>query len=172
VLINGAGGCVGPFAVQIAKAFGADVTAVDHADKLDMLRKLGADHVVNYLNEDVTDGTRHYDHILDIAATRSVFRWRRTLRPGGSYTLIARTVPGYVQAAIGGGMITAMSSTRMGVFPWRPNVRADLDVLGGLIERGLLKPLIDRRFRLDEAAAAFRYLQAGRALGKVIVSPA
>lgn len=172
VLINGAGGCVGPFAVQIAKAFGAEVTAVDHADKLEMLRKLGADHVVDHRAHEVTDATRCYDRVLDVVGNRSVLRWRRVLRPDGVYTLIAATMSGFCQAAIGGGLITAFSSKRLGVFSWRPNVRADLEVLGGLIEQGELTPLIDRRFQLDDAAAAFRYLQSGHTRGKVTVSPA
>jgi NADPH:quinone reductase-like Zn-dependent oxidoreductase len=171
VLIIGAGGCVGPFAVQIAKVDGAEVTAVDHGGKLDLLRKLGADHVVDYTREDVTTTGRRYDTILDIADTRSVLRYRRCLQPGGRYVLIARRLSGFFAAAVLGGLITLVSSRRMGVFAWRPNERAGLDTLSGLLEQGLVSPLIDRRFPLAEVADAYRYLQAGHAQGKVVITP-
>jgi NADPH:quinone reductase-like Zn-dependent oxidoreductase len=171
VLIVGAGGCVGPFAVQIAKAYGAEVTAVDHAGKLDMLRRLGADHIVDYTREDVTASGRRFDRILDIAESRSVLSYLRCLRPGGRYVLIARTLSGFAGAALAGGVITMATSKHMGVFGWRPNVHADLATLADLLERGLVTPIIDRRFRLDEAADAFRYLQGGHARGKVVITP-
>jgi len=171
VLVIGAGGCVGPFAVQIAKAFGAEVTAVDHEGKLDMLRKLGADHVVDYTRVDVTRSRQRYDRILDIAQSRSVLRYRQCLDPGGTYVLIARTVSGFAGAILIGGLITLLSDKRMGAFGWQPNQRADLDVLAGLLEQGLLSPRIDRRFGLDDASDAFHYLQAGHARGKVVVTP-
>lgn len=171
VLIIGAGGCVGPFAIQIAKAFGAEVTAVDHGDKLDLVRSAGADHVVDYTREDITASGQRYDAILDIAEARSVVRYRRCLRPRGRYVLIARTLSGFVGAAVMGGLIRLTSTVRMGVFSWRPNERSDLRMLAGLVEDGRLRPITDRRFRLADAAEAFRYLQAGRARGKVIVTP-
>ena len=171
VLINGAGGCVGPFAVQIAKVHGAGVTDVDHEGKLDLLRQVGADRVVDYTREDVTASRARYDLILDIAAVRSVLRFRRCLRPGGRYVLIARTLSGFAEAAVLGGLVTLVSSKRMGVFGWRPNERRDLATLGRLVEQGSVKPCIDRRFRLDDAAEAFRYLQSGRARGKVLITP-
>jgi NADPH:quinone reductase-like Zn-dependent oxidoreductase len=170
-LINGAGGCVGPFAVQIAKASGAEVTAVDHEGKLDLLRQVGADHVIDYTREDFTTSGKHYDLILDIAAVRSVLRFRRCLSPGGRYVLIARNLSGFFEAAVVGGLVTLFSNKRMGVFMWRPNERADLASLSRLLEQGLIRPYIDRRFRLDDAAEAFRYLQSGHARGKVIVTP-
>lgn len=171
VLINGAGGCVGPFAVQIAKASGAEVTAVDHEGKLDLLRQLGADHVVDYTREDVTATGEQYDLILDIAAVRSVLRFRRCLRPSGRYVLIAKTLSGFFEAAIMGGLVTLLSSKRMGVFMWRPNERAALASLASLLEQGSIRPCIDRRFRLEDAAEAFRYLQSGQASGKVLITP-
>jgi len=171
VLINGAGGCVGPFAVQIAKAAGAEVTAVDHEGKLDLLRQVGADHVVDYTREDVTTNGQHYDLILDIAAMRSVLRFRRCLRPGGRYVLIARTLSGFFEAAVLGGLVTLLSSKRMGVFSWRPNERAGLALLAGLLEQGSIRPRIDRRYRLADAAEAFRHLQSGKARGKVLITP-
>jgi NADPH:quinone reductase-like Zn-dependent oxidoreductase len=171
VLINGAGGCVGPFAVQIAKASGAEVTAVDHEGKRDLLRLLGADHVIDYTRDDVTTSGGHYDLILDIAAVRSVLRFRRCLSAGGRYVLIARNISGFIEAAVVGGLVTLFSSNRMGVFMWRPNERADLSALARLLEHGSIRPHIDRRFPLQDAAEAFRYLQSGHARGKVVVTP-
>lgn len=171
VLIVGAGGCVGPFAVQIAKAYGAEVTAVDHGGKLEFLRNLGADHVIDYTREDVTASGRRYDRILDIAESRSVLRYRRCLHPGGRYVLIARTLSGFAGAALIGGVITLATNKKMGVFGWRPNVQADLATLADLLEGGQVTPIIDRRFGLDEAADAFRYLQSGHARGKVVITP-
>jgi NADPH:quinone reductase-like Zn-dependent oxidoreductase len=171
VLINGAGGCVGPFAVQIAKASGAEVTAVDHEGKRDLLRLLGADHVIDYTREDVTTSGGHYDLILDIAAVRSVLRFRRCLSAGGRYVLIARNISGFIEAAVVGGLVTLFSSNRMGVFMWRPNERADLSALARLLEHGSIRPHIDRRFPLQDAAEAFRYVQSGHARGKVVVTP-
>lgn len=170
VLVIGAGGCVGPFAVQIAKAYGAEVTAVDHSGKLDLLRTLGADHVVDYTRKDVTANGRRYDLILDIAARRSVLSYRRCLTSGGRYVLIARTLSGFAGAALLGGLITLASDKRMGTFMWRPNERSDLDTLAGMFDRGLITPVIDRRFPLADTANAFRYLRAGHARGKVVIT--
>jgi NADPH:quinone reductase-like Zn-dependent oxidoreductase len=171
VLVVGAGGCVGPFAVQIAKAEGAEVTAVDHAGKLEMLRELGADRCVDFTREDVTAGTQRYDVILDIADREPLRRYRRCLAPGGRYVLIARTLSGFLAAAVIGGLSTALSSKRMGVFMWRPNRRTDLDAVAELLVSGRVVPRIDRRFSLDEVADAFGYLQSGQAQGKVVVTP-
>jgi NADPH:quinone reductase-like Zn-dependent oxidoreductase len=171
VLVNGGGGCVGPFAVQIAKARGAVVTAVDHGDKLDFLRELGADEVIDYTREDFTRGDRRFDVILDIADTRSVAALRRALAPDGRYALIARRLGSFVEKALLGPVVGRLTSTRIGVFPWRPNQRADLDELAGLLVAGDVVPRIDRRYGLDEAVEAFRRLESGQARGKVLVVP-
>jgi NADPH:quinone reductase-like Zn-dependent oxidoreductase len=170
VLVNGAGGCVGPFGVQIAKAYGAEVTGVDHTDKLDLLRRLGADHVIDYTHEDFAGNGQKYDLILDIADRYSVLHYRRSLTKGGRYILIARTLGGFAQAALLGGLLTLAGSKRMGVFTWRPNNRRDLEVLGGLIVTGKIEPLIERRIELSEVPAALRYLEQGRARGKLVVA--
>jgi len=168
VLINGAGGCVGPFAIQIAKSFGAEVTGVDHTDKLELMRTAGADHVVDYTAEDVTRGAERYDVILNIAARRSVFAFRRILNPGGSYTLIARNLGGFFGAALFG--LFAGGGRRMGVFNWVPSRPADLARLGGLIETGKVTPVIDRSYPLEQAPDAIRYAADGRARGKVVLT--
>lgn len=171
VLINGAGGCVGPFAAQIAKAMGAVVTGVDHADKLDMLRAVGVDHAVDYTREDVTRSGGRYDLVLDIAATRSPLRFRRVLKAGGRYVLIARSPGGFVRALVLGGLTSMVGSRRIGAFMWVPNRRQDLDTLGRLIEAGKVRPILDRRYPLEGVPAAFRRLADGTARGKLVVVP-
>jgi NADPH:quinone reductase-like Zn-dependent oxidoreductase len=170
VLINGAGGCVGPFAVQIAKSFGAEVTGVDHTGKLDMMTLTGADHVIDYTNQDFTKNGRRYDLILDIAARRSVLHYRRSLAPRGRYVLIARSLGGFFQAMLIGGWITMTGSKRIGIFMWNPNKRADLEVLGDLYQAGRIKPFVDRSYRLSEVPDALRYVEEGHARGKVVIS--
>jgi NADPH:quinone reductase-like Zn-dependent oxidoreductase len=170
VLINGAGGCVGPFAVQIAKSFGAEVTGVDDTGKLDMMTLTGADHVIDYTNQDFTKNGQRYDLILDIAAQRSVLHYRRSLAPQGRYVLIARSLGGFFQAMVIGGWITMTGSKRMGIFMWNPNQRADLEVLGGLYQAGRIKPFVDRSYHLSEVPDALRYVEEGHARGKVVIS--
>ena len=171
VLINGAGGCVGPFAVQIAKSFGAEVTGVDHTEKLDLLRAIGADHVIDYTREDFTRNGQRYDVLLDIAANRSILHYLRSLSPNGRYVLVARSLGGFVQALFLGALMSLIGSKRMGVFMWMPNRRQDLAQLRELLEAGSVKPLIDRFYRLEEVPQALRYLEEGRARGKLIVIP-
>jgi NADPH:quinone reductase-like Zn-dependent oxidoreductase len=171
VLVNGAGGCVGPFAIQIAKARGAVVTAVDHGDKLDLLRELGADEVIDYTREDFTRGDGRFDVILDIADTRTVAALRRALAPGGRYALIARRLGSFAEKALLGPVVGRLTGTRIGVFSWRPNQRADLDELAALLVAGDVVPRIDRRYGLDETVEAFHRLESGKARGKVLVVP-
>jgi NADPH:quinone reductase-like Zn-dependent oxidoreductase len=171
VLVNGAGGCVGPFAVQIAKARGAVVTAVDHGDKLGLLRELGADEVIDYTREDFTRGERRFDVVLDIADTRSLPALRRSLAPGGRYVLVARRIGSFAEKALLGPVVSRLTGTRMSTFFWRPNQRADLDELAGLLVAGAVVPRIDRRYGLDDAAEAFRRLESGAARGKILVVP-
>jgi NADPH:quinone reductase-like Zn-dependent oxidoreductase len=169
VLINGAGGCVGPFAVQIAKSLGAEVTGVDHSDKLALVRSAGADHVIDYTCEDFTRNGVRYDFILDIAARRSILRFRRSLAGGGRYVLVARSLTGFFQALILGAMITMAGNRRMGVFQWVPNRREDLQRLGHLLETGSIVPLIDRRYPLPELPEALRHAMTGPSGGKIVI---
>ena len=157
MLINGAGGCVGPFAIQLAKAFGAEVTGVDHTDKLELMRSVGADHVVDYTAEDITRSGERFDLIVDIAATRSVFAFRRILKSGRELHA-DRPHP---RRLLRGGMCSARSSEAaggMGVFNWVPSRPADLERLGRLIEEWKLTPVIDRSYPLEQAPDAVRYL--------------
>ncbi|MFE7504438.1 NAD(P)-dependent alcohol dehydrogenase [Promicromonospora sp. NPDC057488] len=171
VLVNGAGGCVGPFAVQIAKARGAVVTAVDHGDKLDLLREVGADEVLDYRQDDVTRSGRRFDVVLDIADTRSLVALRRCLAPGGRYVLIARRIGSFAEKALLGPVVGRLTGTRMGTFAWHPNRRADLDELAALLASGAVRPVVDRRYGLDEVQAAFRRLATGAARGKLVFTP-
>jgi NADPH:quinone reductase-like Zn-dependent oxidoreductase len=170
VLINGAGGCVGPFAVQLAKSFGAEVTAVDHGGKFDLMRLAGADHLIDYTSEDFTANGRSYDLILDIVDEHSVLHYRRSLASGGRYVLIARTLTGFAQAFFVGAGVSMTGSKRMGIFMWRANRRADLDLLKELLEQGRIHPLVDRQFRLSEVPEALRYVEDGHARGKVVIT--
>ena len=170
VLVIGAGGCVGPFAIQLAKAFGAVVTGVDHTGKLELMRSVGADHVIDYTKEDFADNGLRYDVILDVAVQRSLFDCRRSLARGGRYVLIARSLGGFFEAAVVGAGISIAGSERMGVFLWKPNNREDLGILGRLLAAGEITPLIDRSYPLSETPAALRYMDEGQARGKVIIT--
>jgi NADPH:quinone reductase-like Zn-dependent oxidoreductase len=170
VLINGAGGCVGPFAIQLAKSFGAEVTGVDHGGKFDLMRSAGADHVIDYTSEDFTTNGRRYDLILDIVDEHSVLHYRRSLTSGGRYVLIARTLSGFVQAFLVGAAVSMAGSKRMGIFMWKANNRTDLESLKALLENGKVTPIIDRRYQLSEVPEALRYLEDGRARGKVVIT--
>jgi NADPH:quinone reductase-like Zn-dependent oxidoreductase len=168
VLINGAGGCVGPFAIEIAKANGAEVTGVDHAGKLDLMQSAGADHVVDYTTEDVTRNGVLYDRILDIATGRSVRDFRRSLAPDGTHAVIVDSLGGFFGAFVNGAMM-AGSDKRMGVFMWKPNDRDDLGHLARLANSGELSPIIDRRVGLEEIPGALHDMQDGKTRGKVVV---
>ena len=170
VLINGAGGCVGPFAIQLAKSFGAEVTGVDHGGKFALMHLAGADHVIDYTIEDFTKNERRYDLILDIVDGHSVMYYRRSLLPGGRYVLIARKLTGFAQAFLVGAGVSVVGSKRMGIFVWKANQREDLEVIKGLIENRKVTPIIDRSFGLGDVADALRYLEDGHARGKIVIT--
>jgi NADPH:quinone reductase-like Zn-dependent oxidoreductase len=169
VLINGGGGCVGPFAIQIAKSFGAEVTGVDHTEKLDLMRAVGADHVFDYTEGDVTKTGQRYDLILNVAVDRSVLDFRRSLNPKGRYVFIAATLGGFFSTVLLGTLVSLGGSKRMGVFMWRPNHREDMEFLKKLLETGKIKPLTDRTFELSEVPEALRYQEQGHARGKLVI---
>ena len=168
VLINGAGGGVGTFAVQLAKYFGAEVTGVDSTKKLDMLRSLGADQVIDYTQEDFTQNGQHYDLILDVVARRSIFDYKRALSPKGVYLMVGGSTAAIFQAFLLGPFISMTGSKKMGVLMLKPN--KDLAFLKELFEAGKVKPVIDKSYPLSEAAEAFRYLEEGHAQGKVVIT--
>lgn len=170
VLINGAGGNVGPFAVQIAKAFGAEVTGVDHLSKLDMVRSIGADHVIDYTNEDYTTLGNQYDWILDVAAHRSVISSRRALRRNGTYVMVPGSIPRMLEGMIVGPLMSLASSRKIGMMMWKPFLKQDVLFIKELIETGKVAPVIDRTYPLSEVPAALRYQETGLTLGKIVIT--
>jgi len=167
VLINGAGGGVGTFAVQIAKSFGAEVTGVDRAEKLDMLLSLGADHVVDYAKEDFTRRGQEYDLIVDVMSHRSVFDYKRALAPKGICVLVGGSGGAVFQSLILGSW--ALGNRKVTLLLYKPNP-LDLARICDIIEAGKVVPVIDKRYMLSEVADAFRYFAEGNAKGKVVVT--
>jgi len=171
VLINGAGGNVGPFAVQIAKHFGAEVTGVDSTDKLDMVRSVGADHVIDYTREDVIRTGQRYDLILDVVARRSMWEWKRALKPAGAYVMLGASTRLLLQGTFLGPLISLAGSMKMAVmWWWKPFKLEDVAFLKELVEAGSLAPVIDRRYPLSGVPEALRYLEEGKARGKVVIT--
>jgi NADPH:quinone reductase-like Zn-dependent oxidoreductase len=169
VLINGAGGGVGTFAVQIAKSYGAEVTGVDSPSKLDMLRSIGADHVIDYTQEDFTKSGQHYDLLLDVVASRSIFEYKRALSPNGIFVLVGGSGAAILQGFLLGPLISMTGSKKMGIVMWKPNNQEDLAILEELYTAGKVVPVIDKRYPLSEVPEAMRYLEGGHAKGKVVI---
>jgi len=167
ILINGAGGGVGTFAVQIAKAFGAEVTGVDSGIKLEMMRSIGADHVIDYTQEDYTKNGQQYDRILDMVVNRSIFDYKRALRPKGRFFAVGGSFGQIFQLLLLGPFI-GIGGKKMGILAYKPN--KDSAILIDLIEDGKVVPVIDRRYPLSEVPEALRYLGEGLALGKVVIT--
>jgi NADPH:quinone reductase-like Zn-dependent oxidoreductase len=169
VLINGGGGGSGMYAVQLAKLDGAEVTGVDNAEKLEFMRSLGADHVIDYRREDFTRTGRGYDLILDLAAYRPASAYRRSLLPGGRYLYVGGSVATLLQVLVIGPVIGRPGRTRIRLLAVRLGAR-HLDPLVGLIRAGTIATVIDRRFALGEVPEALRYLGEGHAKGKVVIT--
>jgi NADPH:quinone reductase-like Zn-dependent oxidoreductase len=172
VLINGASGNVGPFAVQIAKWMGAEVTGACRTSKVDFVRSLGADHVIDYTQVDYTTAAERYDWILDTDSHQSILRARRALRPNGVYVTLGGTSGPILQAMLLGPLLSLASDRYSGlVLWWKPFNPPDVDKLKKLIAAGKLKPFIDRRYLLTEVVEALRHVNDGLARGKVVVLP-
>jgi len=175
VLINGASGGVGTFAVQIAKSFGADVTGVCSTRNLDMVRSLGADHVIDYTKEDFAKGDQRYDVILDNVPNHSLSECRHVLNPQGKYVMIGGGGPNdnrwigpfgrVIQALVVGPFV----SQKMGMMMAELK-KSDLAILGDMMQSGKVKPVIDRTYKLSELPEAIRYLEEGHARGKVVIT--
>ena len=168
VLMNGAGGGVGTFAIQIAKNLGAEVTGVDSARKFDMMRSLGADHVIDFAIEDFTKNGQQYDLILDVVASRSMFDYRRALSPNGTYVLIGGSGARILQVMLLGPLISITGSKKMGILGLKAN--KGLDIMNELYEGGKVVPVIDRRYPLSQVPEAFRYFGEGQVQGKVVIT--
>jgi NADPH:quinone reductase-like Zn-dependent oxidoreductase len=165
ILINGAGGTIGPFAVQLAKYYGAEVTGVESTGKLDMLRSIGADQVIDYTQEDFTKRGETYDFILDIAGKSSFSGSIRSLKQNGRY-LIAN--PGLSQMVR--GRWTSMTSSKKVMFGVARPKTEDLLFLKELIEAGKIRSVIDRHFPLEQTAEAHRYVETGHKKGNVVIT--
>jgi NADPH:quinone reductase-like Zn-dependent oxidoreductase len=173
VLIQGASGGVGTFAVQIAKWLGAEVTAVCSTPNVEQARSLGADHMVDYTHEDFTRGERRYDVVFDNAGTRSWKDTRRVLAPDAKVVLIGGPKTNRVLGPVGHMVAARMGSLRGGrqaVFSLAKPNREDLNLLAELLASGTIVPAIDRRFELADAAEALRYQGEGHPQGKVVVT--
>ena len=161
-------GGVGTFVVQIAKSCGAEVTAVDSTEKLDLLRSLGADRVIDYTQEDFTKNEQHYDLILDVVAYRSIFDYQRVLSPRGAYVMIGGASSRIFQFMFLGPLISLTESKKMGILWHKPN--KGLEFMAELFEAGKVTPIIDRRYPLSEVAEALRYFGEGQVQGKIVIT--
>ncbi len=173
VLINGAAGGVGTFAVQIAKSFGAEVTGVCSTRNLDMVHSIGADHVIDYTREDFTKAAERYDVILDLIGNHSLISCRKVLRPRGIYVSAGGTTDRWMIGPLVGMLVQALLSLfggrkLTGLFA-RMN-SADLKIIADLMAERKVKPVIDRRYTLAEVPEAIRYIEEGHARGKVVIS--
>ena len=171
VLIDGASGNVGPFAVQIAKSMGAEVAAVASGDKLDFVRSLGADHAIDYRKVDYTRAGERYDWIIAVDAHHSIRAVRRALKPNGVYLTMGGDT-GTILSALGGNLLISRIGRKWSglMIWWKPMHRPDIDTLKELIAAGKVKPVIDRRYPLDRVVEALRWVEDGRASGKVVIT--
>lgn len=173
VLIIGASGGVGTYAVQVAKAFGAQVTGVCSTTKVDLVRSLGADHVIDYTREDFADGQQRYDAILDVGGNASLSRLRRALTPKGTLVITGGETDGRwlggTDRQLRALVLSPFVGQKLGTFVSREN-REDMVVLKEFIEAGKVTPVVDRAYALSEVADAIRYMREGRARGKVVIT--
>jgi NADPH:quinone reductase-like Zn-dependent oxidoreductase len=168
LLINGAGGGVGTFAVQIAKLYGVEITGVDSAAKLDMLRSLGYDRVIDYKQVDFTKNGREYDLILDAKTNRSMFKYARALRPGGIYVTVGGAMSRLLQALLLSPFISMVSKKKIAIVALKPN--KDLAYMNELFQEGKLKPVIDGPYKLKDVPETFRLFGKGLHKGKVVIT--
>lgn len=171
ILINGAGGGVGTYGLQIAKLFDAEVTCVDKAEKLDTLISLGADYVIDYTKEDFTKNGKIYDRIIDVMMNRSFFKYKKSLKPNGIYAVVGGKTYRIMQVALFGFLKTKYAnndSKKLGLVLHKAN--KGLDFLTELIESGKVKSIIDKSFPLDQTTEAFRYFEEGNFKGKIVIT--
>ena len=170
VLLNGAGGGVGTFALQIARLYGAEVTVVDRPGKLDMLRAMGARHVIDYLKEDFTTSGSRYDLILDMKTDRSPVAYARALHVDGTYVTVGGSIPRLLQTLVLGPLLARLQHKHMRVVGLKAN--KDLAYMNGLFEAGKLQPVLEGPYRLADLPQAFRFFGTGDHKGKIIVTMA
>jgi NADPH:quinone reductase-like Zn-dependent oxidoreductase len=169
ILINGAGGGVGPIALQYAKYRGAEETCVDIEDKFDMLRSLGADHLIDFRKEDYTKTGKQYDKILDVIAHRTVSDYKRALKQGGVFSMIGGSMGWLLVQMMLLPLLPSNRNKKVGIMGYKPN-RKDLDYLVQLCEEGKVVPIVDRSFDLTKTPDAFRYFISGKFKGKIVIS--
>lgn len=167
LLINGAGGGVGTFALQLAKHVGAEVTCVDRAEKLPFLKNLGADQVIDFKKEDFTSNGILYNRIVDVTIQRSLFRYTRSIVPGGSLVVIGGKVKYLLQIAIFGFLISIFNKKKYQLLIHKAN--KELEQVLPLISQGILKPVVNKIFGLTDTREAFEYYQNGNFVGKIVI---
>lgn len=168
VLINGAGGGAGSYAIQLAKYFGAEVTGVDSSAKQEIMRTLGADYVVDFQQADFTQSGRQYDLILDLAASHSIFDYKRSLAPNGRYVMVGGTLAHLFGTLIIGSMLSLTGSRQLGILAHQPN--KNLADIVALVENGQITPAVDCCFPLEETRAAFHHFGSGQVKGKMVIT--
>ncbi|MCK5001489.1 MAG: NAD(P)-dependent alcohol dehydrogenase [Gammaproteobacteria bacterium] len=168
VLMNGAGGGVGSFAIPMAKSFGAEVTGVDSTNKMDFVCSLGADHVIDYTQEDFTNNGQSYNLIIDVAGYRSIFDYKRALSAGGRYVMVGGSDTLFWQLMFLGPWISMTSGKKMGLLLHKAN--KGIDFMIELFEAGKVVPVIDRLYPLSKVAEALRYFGEGSIQGKIIIT--
>jgi NADPH:quinone reductase-like Zn-dependent oxidoreductase len=168
VLINGASGGVGTFAVQLAKYYGAEVTGVCRTEKMELVRSLGAEHVIDYTAEDFTRSDEEYDLIVDVSASRSIFECLRALKPGGRYIIIGGRNGVIMQTMLLGPLLSRLGSRKATLLMHRPNY-SDLEVLAKLLDEGMVKPIISHSYPLNDVPQAIQDFADHRARGKFVI---
>ena len=168
VLFNGAGGGVGTLGIQIAKSFGAEVTGVDNTEKLDIMRSSGADHVIDYTQEDFTKSGKHYDRIIDVTATRSVSDYKRALNNGGVFVMVGGSSSLVNKLLFLGPWISMTESKKMGLLLHKAN--KGMAFMKELFKAGKVVPVIDRCYPLNEVAEALQYYGKGQVKGKIVIN--
>jgi NADPH:quinone reductase-like Zn-dependent oxidoreductase len=169
VLINGAGGGMGTYAIQIAKHFGAEVTAVDHGSKMDMLKDLGADHVMDYTKEDYTKTGKTYDLILDVVAYKTPKDYARALTDNGNFVVVGGSRATIFKVLLLGGFATKDTDKKMGLNDWHSDKDEDMKFLMELFEKGEVKPVIDKVYQLKDVPEAYHNLEKGHVMGKLVI---
>ena len=168
ILINGAGGGFGTFGLQIAKLYSTEVTGVDTGDKLEMMKSIGFDHIIDYRKEDFTKNGQRYDLILDAKTNRSTFNYLRSLSPNGRYVTVGGTTSRLLQAFFLGPIIRRFRKKNIRIVALKPN--KDLDYINELFEEGKIKPVIDGPYKLSEVPEAIRLFGEGKHKGKVVIT--
>ena len=167
ILINGAGGGSGSFALQMARLTGAEVTGVDSTEKADLMKSLGAHHVIDYKKEDFTKNGEKYDLILDLTASHSIFDYKRSLAPKGVYGMVGGHMKHIFNALVMGGLISLFSKKKMGMIMVTPNTK--LESIADMVKSGKVEPVIDKVFSLEEVPDAMQYQYENKNKGKVVI---